>query len=168
MKTCLNHRVSFWLRIFILICGLVANASVINKYKNVGSDFVQDYIASYSLRNGRSLYGEDITKLSKEMLGFGEVKNFHPPFNALVFLPLCFFSYQTAYVILGVFSILMLLLINYSIVKGLELSGEWFLNLTCLTLCWFPVFCSLAQHNRNRIHRFPSSHIRCSETDKTS
>ena len=102
MKKSWNVRLSFWLRIIILICGLVANASVINKYKNVGSDFVQDYIASYSLRNGRLLYGEDITELSKEMLGFGGIENYHPPFNALLFLPFSFLTYQTAYVVLCV------------------------------------------------------------------
>ena len=131
---------AFWLRIVIILFGLVANVSVLNNYRNVSSDFVQDYIASYSLRSGGVLYGENITKLSKEILGFSGIENFHPPFNALLFLPFSFINYQTAYVALGLISIILLLLINQLVVKGLELKDEWFLNLTCFTLLWYPVF----------------------------
>jgi hypothetical protein len=121
-------------------CALFINASIINNYRQVSSDFVQDYIASYSLRNGGALYGENITKLSKEMLGFNGIENFHPPFNALLFMPLSFLNYQTAYVALGLISIVLLLLINQLVVKGLNLGDEWFLNLMCFTLLWYPVF----------------------------
>ncbi len=140
MKKYWNHRVSFWLRIIVLFCGILVNVSIINNYRNVSSDFVQDYIASYSLRSGEALYGENITKLSKEILGFSGIKNFHPPFNALLFLPFSFINYQTAYVALGLISINLLLLINQLIVKGFELNGEWFLNFACFTLYWWPVF----------------------------
>jgi hypothetical protein len=139
MKKSWNFRASFWLRIIILICGLLANASILNNYRNVGSDFVQDYIAANSLRRGGSLYGEDIKKLENEMLGFNGPPNFHPPFNALLFLPFSFLSYQTAYVILGVISLILLLMINQLVVRGLELNNEWFLNYACFTLCWYPV-----------------------------
>ena len=140
MKKYWNHRVSFWLRIILLLFGLLVNASVLNNYRNVGSDFVQDYIAANSLRRGGSLYGEDITKFERELSGFGGIQNFHPPFNALLFLPLCFLPYETAYIVLGIISIILLLMINQLVVRGLEISGEWFLNLSCFTLLWYPVF----------------------------
>jgi len=140
MKKIWNHRATFWLRIIILICGLLANASILNNYRNVESDFVSDYFPAYSLRNGGAIYGEDIANLEKKILGDSKIQNFHPPFNALLFLPFSFLSYQTAYVILGVFSIMLLLLINQVVVRGLELKGEWFLNLTSFTLLWYPVF----------------------------
>jgi len=140
MKKSWNLRMTFWLRILLLGCGLFVNASVINNYRHVSSDFVQDYIASYSLRYGGALYGENITKLSKEMLGFSGIENFHPPFNALLFSPFSFLNYQTAYVVIGLISIILLLLINQLVVKGLNLGNEWFLNLMCFTFLWYPVF----------------------------
>jgi len=140
MKKYWNNQVRFWLRIIILICGLLPNACILNNYRNVGSDFVQDYIAANSLRRGGSLYGEDITKFERELSGFGGIQNFHPPFNAVLFLPLCFLPYETAYIVLGIISVILLLMINQLIVRGLEISGEWSLNLTCFTLLWYPVF----------------------------
>jgi len=95
MKKIWNLRVSFWLRIIVLFCGILVNVSIINNYRNVSSDFVQDYIASYSFRSGGALYGENIAKLSKEILGFSGIKNFHPPFNTLLFLPLSIIKQHT-------------------------------------------------------------------------
>ena len=143
MKKFWNLHATLWLRIVLLLCGLLADTAVLNHYRNIGSDFVQDYVAAKSLLKGGSLYGKDIAKLENEILGFGGIQNFHPPFNALLFLPLSFLTYETAYIILGIFSIILLLMINLCIVKGLELKSEWFLNLTCFTLCWYPVIACL-------------------------
>jgi alpha-1,2-mannosyltransferase len=112
---------------------------VLNNYKNVGSDFAQDYIAAHSIRDGNSLYSPKITKKANEMLGFRGIENFHPPFNAFLFFPLSFFSYKKAYLVLGIISIILLCLINQLIVKGLELNRGWFLNFLCFTACWYPV-----------------------------
>lgn len=97
-------------------------------------------MAANSLRKGGELYGKDISKLENEMLGFSRIPNFHPPFNAILFLPLSFLSYQNAFVFIGILSILLLLLINVLVVEGLKFNGEWFLNITCFTLYWHPVF----------------------------
>ena len=139
MKKIWNHRATFWLRIIILIVGLLVNTSLLVKYGDESSDFVSDYFPAYSLRNGGAIYGEDIANLEKKMLGASTIQNFHPPFNALLFLPLSFLSYNKAFVVLGVISLILLLLINQLVVKGLELNNEWFLNYVCFTLCWFPV-----------------------------
>ena len=140
MKKYWNHRASFWLRIIVLFCGILVNVSIINNYRNVSSDFVVDYIAANSLWRGGSVYGEDIKKLENEMLGFHGPPTIHPPFNAVLFLPLSFFNYKTAFVILDIVSIILLLLINRLVVKGIELNKEWFLNITCFSLYWYPVF----------------------------
>lgn len=135
-----NHRVSLWLRIIVLFCGILVNISLINNYRNVSSDFVVDYIAANSLWIGGSVYGEDIKKLEDKMLGFHGPPTIHPPFNAVLFLPLSFLNYKTAFVVLDIVSIILLLLINQLVVKGIELNKEWFLNLTCFSLYWYPVF----------------------------
>ena len=140
MKKYWNHRVSFWLRIIVLFCGILVNVSIINNYRNVSSDFVQDYISANSLRRGVSLYGEEIKKLEKETLGFNGPPRFHPPFNAILFLPFAFLSYNKAFIVLDIISLILLLLINKLVVRGLELNKEWFLNLTCFSLYWYPVF----------------------------
>ena len=139
MKKIWNHRATFWLRIIILIVGLLVNTSLLVKYGDESSDFVSDYFPAYSLRNGGAIYGEDIANLEKKMLGASKIPNFHPPFNALLFLPLSFLPYNKAFVVLGVISLILLLLINQLVVRGLELNNEWFLNYVCFTLCWFPV-----------------------------
>jgi hypothetical protein len=139
MKKSWNFRLSFWLRIIIILCGFLVNAIIINNYLDVGSDFVQDYIAANSLRKGGSVYGEDIKNLGKELVGSSGVQNFHPPFNAMLFLPLSFLNYQEAFIVLNIFSLMLLFLINRLVVRGLELSGEWLLNITCFTLFWYPV-----------------------------
>jgi len=140
MKKYWNHRVSFWLRVIVVFCGILVNVSIINNYRNVSSDFVQDYISGNSLRRGVSLYGEEIKKLENELLGFNGPPHFHPPFNAVLFLPLSFFNYKTAFVVLDIVSLILLLLINQLVVRGIELNDEWFLNITCFSLFWYPVF----------------------------
>ena len=140
MKKYWNHRVSFWLRIIVLFCGILVNVSIINNYRNVSSDFVQDYISANSLRRGLSLYGEKIKKLENEILGFNGPPRFHPPFNAILFSPFAFLSYRNAFMVLNIISLILLFLINKLVVKGLELNKEWFLNLTCFSLLWYPVF----------------------------
>ena len=140
MKKYWNRRVSFWLRIIVLFCGILVNVSIINNYQNVSSDFVQDYISANSLRKGVSLYGEEIKKLENEMLGFNGPPRFHPPFNAILFSPFAFLSYRNAFMVLDIISLILLLLINQLVVRGLELNKEWFVNLTCFSLYWYPVF----------------------------
>ena len=140
MKKYWNRRVSFWLRIIVLFCGILVNVSIINNYQNVSSDFVQDYISGNSLRRGVSLYGEEIKKLENEILGFNGPPRFHPPFNAILFSPFAFLSYRNAFMVLDIISLILLLLINQLVVRGLELNKEWFLNLTCFSLYWYPVF----------------------------
>jgi hypothetical protein len=151
MKKYWNHRVSFWLRIIVLFCGILVNVSIINNYRNVSSDFVQDYFAASSLIKGSSIYGEDIRNLGNEMLGFNGPSNFHPPFNALLFLPFTIIPYKKAFMILGMISLILLLLINKLVVKNLELNGEWFLNFTCFTLCWYPFICCLGNGQSSMI-----------------
>ena len=140
MKKFLHLRSIYWLRIIIILCGILVNISIINNYRNVSSDFVQDYISANSLRKGVSLYGEEIKKLENEMLGFDGPPRFHPPFNAILFSPFAFLSYRNAFMVLGIVSLILLLLINQLVVRGLELNKEWFLNLTCFSVYWYPVF----------------------------
>ena len=154
MKKYWNHRVSFWLRIIVLFCGILVNVSIINNYRNVSSDFVVDYIAANSLWRGGSVYGEDIKKLENEMLGFHGPPTIHPAFNAVLFLPLSFFDYKTAFVVLDIVSLILLLLINQLVVRGLELNKEWFVNLTCFSLYWYPVFYCLGTGQSSMIIAF--------------
>ena len=139
MKNFFKFRGNIWLCIILIFCGLLANAAVLNNYRKVGSDFIQDYVAAHALRRGVPLFGEGFTKLENELIGFSGPPHFHPPFNALLFLPFSFLSYETAYILLGVFSIMLLLLINKLSVIGLKLDGKWFLYFTCFMLCWYPV-----------------------------
>lgn len=140
MNKLLKFRGTFWLRIILVLCGILVNGYVLIKYRNVDSDFAQDYIAAVSLRQGTPLYGENINQLANKILRFRGIPNFHPPFNAILFLPFSFIGYQNAYVALGILSIVLLLIINLCIAKGLDFNNEWFLNITCFTLFWYPVF----------------------------
>ena len=66
MNKLLKFRGPFWLRIILILCGILVNGYVLIKYRNINSDFARDYIAAVSLRQGISIYGENINQLGNK------------------------------------------------------------------------------------------------------
>lgn len=76
------------------------------EYPFTGGDFVQDYIASFSLRDGGPIYGSHISSLASSLLGRSQHENFHPPFSAVLYIPFTYLSFGDAYLLfnlLGLF-----------------------------------------------------------------
>jgi len=63
------------------------------------SDFTQDYAAGHALLHGVSIYGGTIEEYTRNLLGFSGHFNFHPPTNAVFFLPLALLPYPLAFIV---------------------------------------------------------------------
>lgn len=102
------------------------------------SDFAQDYVAAYALRNGTDIFGPNLRALGLSLLQFDKLDNYHPPFTALLFLPFSFLHFPWAFMLWNVFSLLLyvglvlLLLQSYGL-----LTGQW-LRLASVLLLWEP------------------------------
>jgi hypothetical protein len=114
----------------------------------VGSDFTQDYVAGQALRQGRTIYapfGQD--DLTAEKLGTANplltpdgFANNHPPFDAVLFLPMTFLPYDVAIYLWSVFSVVLYCVTIWIILRELkiELATHWKVLLAGLALCWYP------------------------------
>jgi len=85
-----------------IVCGalgIIVWAYLTAGYSRGPSDFTQDYAAARLLLEGRSIYGETVTAFARDVLGFGEHLNFHPPTNALYFVPFALLPYDIAFIV---------------------------------------------------------------------
>jgi alpha-1,2-mannosyltransferase len=108
----------------------------------INNDFTQDYLAGYALRRSANIYGAPLSSLSMELFDF-EAKNFHPPFDALLFMPLSYLPYRAAF---ALWSLLSLLSFGALVVYSLNACGlaryPW-LPLSALLLLWKPFTASI-------------------------
>jgi Glycosyltransferase family 87 len=117
-------------------------------------DFTVFYTAGRILRQGRGaqLYDAHTQQaVQREFTDNPEIRRgplpfIHPPFEALVFLPLTFFSYRVAFVVWGLLNIGMLfgvwLLLRSSLACLLQISS---LEFVLLALSFFPIFATFHQ-----------------------
>ena len=85
------------------------------------SDFAQDYLAGYALRNGIEIYGLPLRHLGQQLLQLQMLDNYHPPFNAILFLPFSFLPYRPAFFLWNFFSLLIYVGIILGLLKSLGL-----------------------------------------------
>jgi hypothetical protein len=96
-----------------LLCGGLALWAVfVVGYASHRSDFMQDYVAAYSLRHGLPLYGEASNQLTRRLLGIEGQYNFHPPTNAILFLPFTYLPYRAAFISWNLIGLLALVLLS--------------------------------------------------------
>ncbi len=111
----------------LLILGIYCWFNTSLQYSRVGSDFIQDYGAASAWQNGVSPYGEELNRFVKEKLGQEGIDNFHPPFNALLFVPLTYFPMRVAFIIWNLISLCLYLRIVWFAMGGRRtdlLSGD--------------------------------------------
>ena len=82
--------------ILLTILGVIICADTLYDQIPLGNDFMQDYAAAIALGRGEPIYGAGIGEISYSILGKFKLDNYHPPFSALLFVPLSFFSYVLA------------------------------------------------------------------------
>lgn len=119
--------------IVLVILGVISWLFFCTSYLNRRVDFMQDYYAVQAWRNGASIYGEEVVTRAVGERGIG-FANFHPPFSIMLFIPLGFFSYTTAYISYSLLALLIHSLICSLIVRGLTGSNLLFLPVLGLSL----------------------------------
>ena len=121
--------------VILVILAVFVDGYILHLYARTFSDFSQDYEAAVALRAGASIYDPGFSK-----------QNNHPPFVALFFVPLTFFSAPTAFVIWGILSGGLYLWILWQVEStlGMVLPLHWRLLIIGLALIWHPFISHLA------------------------
>ncbi|NJN66478.1 MAG: DUF2029 domain-containing protein [Chloroflexaceae bacterium] len=138
----------------LIIIGIILVAKRLLNALIVSTDFAQDYVAAMALRSGTSIYQRFTeTELRSLMSGSErlvhvrqELQNFHPPFNALLVLPLTLFPYDIAALLWAILSIILYFWVWWFIGRELAITlpRHWLVLLTGLALCWYPFQAHLA------------------------
>lgn len=90
----------------LAILGLVVFFPALYVYSRVPSDFLQDYGAAQSIQENRSIYDLKILGIEGQS---NSIINAHPPFMAILFIPLTFLPPGDAFWVWGIFFSLTLL-----------------------------------------------------------
>jgi hypothetical protein len=123
------------------------------------TDFTQDYLAARALLSGRSIYAPFVeADVTEGSLGSPwtltladrvspAVDNYHPPFVALLFVPLAWLPYHLAFFVWSALSIVLYLYLWWLVWRGLHfrLSGSDLLLGIGLALLWTPLQSHLAE-----------------------
>lgn len=112
------------------------------------SDFSQDYFAALALRHGRSIYSDlsAISEFNNQPIQLRGILNYHPPFNAILFLPLTAFAYRTATIAWSALTLILYGLTGWIILHELGLRYAWPTGwlIVGLALCWDPFIAQVA------------------------
>ncbi len=140
LRTLGKPRLPVRLLLVALTClGLYFAHQSILSYAKIGSDFVQDYLAGLSVREGAPIYGESIRIKAEKELGIRGIHNFHPPPLALIFVPFSYLSLPSGYQLLVFGSLVLWWLVLSCAVKemGYSLNLLWYV--VPLSLIWYPI-----------------------------
>src|SRR5438552_11797842 len=118
--------------------GLALWAAFTWRYSLHRSDFAQDYTAAYALRHGLPLYGAASEELTQAIVGIDGQYNFHPPTNAVLFLPFSYLPYRTAFIVWNVLELFTLLLLFRIIVEETSIPMRVAKTLGAAALLWQP------------------------------
>ncbi|WP_026369261.1 glycosyltransferase family 87 protein [Kallotenue papyrolyticum] len=130
--------------------GCVGLALGLHQVLRAPSDLTQDYAAALALRAGTSIYGDHIgyvTHLFGPTLRFEQpFENFHPPFTAVLVLPLTLLPYPVAVLLWSGICLALYLGCSRLVLRDCELRfpalPAWLL--LGAALCWYPVQAHLA------------------------
>lgn len=107
------------------------------------SDFYQDYLASFALKEGLSIYANDVINLSKLIFGENALHdNFHPPFVAVFFYPISFIAYQNSALLMQCITYFLYFLLVYESLNYYKLSNKFYLVLP-ISFIWYPFIAHL-------------------------
>ncbi len=129
----------------LIVIGVLLLAVRMREITLFAADFTQDYLAAQALRAGQSIYFAT-ENLSATALGMGHglqsvsPGNNHPPFDAVLFVPLTLLPYDVAALLWSVLSVLFYFFSGYVLLRelGLALARHWLVLLIGLALCWYP------------------------------
>ncbi len=130
---------------------ILLNIILAVKYRHIGGDLDQDYLAAWALRNAQSIYGESIPRLAA-IYGYNtNIGNFHPPFNSILFLPLTLLPLNLAFVAMAVISLTLYLyclelFLNYS-----NIPTRISRTLLIIAPLWYPILFAVGTGNTSVI-----------------
>lgn len=132
------------LSIFFIFVGFCLWFDQLIQYLPFGGDLLQDYTAGYSLRHGKNIYGEQIPIFAKQLTGIDGIENFHPPFTAVLFLPISYLPYPVVFWGLGLITLPSYLYLVSESLKLRPIPYEMRILYTCMSLIWFPFLSCIA------------------------
>ena len=115
---------------------------------SVVSDFTQDYAAALALRHGVPIFGKAFESFAAQQFQVSifepGIRNFHPPFNAVLFLPLSYVPYPRAFIIWNAVSVLCYVTLVYLLLSSYRIATSRVLLLSSLLLLWVPFTSNIA------------------------
>jgi hypothetical protein len=121
-----------------LLVGLIFWARLTLHHARGSSDFYADYVAATSLRTNVPLYPGSMRNVIVGETIIEGVLNFHPPINAILFLPFSYFSYPTAFTLWNLLNLFLYALLIYIVLRNCNLlQRDIVLRSSCLIL-WYP------------------------------
>jgi len=128
---------------FILLLGSTVFVRLLCVYSHRPSDFAQDYWAAQALCDDKSPY--DVWIVDKWGYSVPVVNN-HPPFVAFLFIPLTFLSYEAAFFLWGIFSLVLYLGVLGGVLCELKIHLDVWQSVlvTGIALCWYPFLAHIA------------------------
>jgi hypothetical protein len=129
----LRTRILFLLGALLVIAGLLSILYWLPVLDQTHPDFLQDYRAANRLLEGRPIYDAAIT-------------NNHPPFNAILFVPMAFLSQTAALKLWTLLSVVIYLSAGYWIARllAITLPPVGWVVVIGIALCWYPFQAHLA------------------------
>lgn len=126
-----------------LVLGLFVWSYLTGGYSRGPSDFTQDYAAARLLLEGRSIYGESVETYTREVLGFSGHLNFHPPTNAVYFVPLALLPYDVAFITWNLLNLILFVWIVVTAQRLYPLPVNTVI-LVAFALLWWPFIQAIA------------------------
>jgi Glycosyltransferase family 87 len=126
-----------------LLVGLIVWARL--TYINIiaSSDFYADYVAAKSLRAKVPLYPGSMRNVIVGETVIEGVLNFHPPFNAILFLPLSYLSYPTAFILWNLLNLFLYALLIYIVLRKFDLLQRDIVFRSFCLFLWYPFLCHI-------------------------
>jgi len=107
-------------------------------YARFISDFSQDYVAARSLRCAAPLYPESPSTVVDEETTIEDIPNYHPPFNAILFLPFSYFPYKAAFKLWNLVNFALYVFLIFLILRNLNILNRTILLQSSFLFLWYP------------------------------
>jgi len=127
----------------------------LKSFINIGirwpTDYPMDYIAGKQLLSGKTVYPSNFMEMYRNLAltrGIAikthyKFTNHHPPFVAMLLLPLSLLSFENAVVLYSLITILCMFFINYLLLKSEDISLLYFPFICLFTFAWLPFHSNL-------------------------
>ena len=121
-----------------LLLGLILWAKLTSGHARTSSDYYADYVAAKSLRTNVPLYPGRLRNVIVGDNVIEGVLNFHPPFNAILFLPFSYLPYPIAFTLWNLLNLFLYALLIYIVLRNFNLMRRDIVLRCFYLLLWYP------------------------------